>query len=134
MRRFALLALIVCVAGCASLKSNGRLVSLADGSTIVLQMEFSGSGGTMIGTHPVTGERFSGDYAATMSGTKGVVGSIGVAVRNTAGQGAGVLRGDRGTILHCEINVSAGNKLLRRPPTGHGTCVDQQGQRYHLQF
>jgi len=128
MRWLALPLLVVTAAACAT-KSTGRLVSLEDGSTIVLQMEFSRWGGTMTGTHPITGERFAGDYTATQGRAAGIAGGTAVYVENYSAYGAGVLVGDKGTVLDCQLNINAG-----RPPRGNGTCTDQHGRRYRLQF
>ena len=57
-----LLALLLC--GCATegyapgTMLPGRIISLADGTTLAMQYEFTSGSGKMIATNPVTGEYF----------------------------------------------------------------------------
>lgn len=125
--------LAVCV-GCALPPSQGKLVSLADGSAIQLDMTFSKWGGHMVGRHPTTGEVFEGDYSATLEGAEGRAGGQNVSARELVARGAGTLVGSRGTVLDCQLNINPGNYLFRTNPTGNGLCTDQSGGRYRLVF
>lgn len=135
MRQIALITLVALSAGCATtpkpLVSTGRLVSLDDGTLTTLQMEFSQSGGTMTGTNPKTGEKFTGEYTATMDRAVGSVPGATVSAANLKASGAGVLVGDKGSVLDCQLDINAG---YFSAPTGVGTCTDQRGRRYRLQF
>jgi len=92
-------------------------------------MEFSRHGGTMRGTNPTTGETFAGEYTATREKAIATAAGVTASASSLTATGLGVLIGDKGTVLDCEININSGYV-----PTGVGTCTDQQGRRYRLQF
>jgi len=131
MRQWLLLPVLLLWVSCG-LKTTGRLVSLEDGATIPLEMRFSRIGGQMAGTHPVTGERFEGDYTANPDRAVAQAGGRTVVGQSLTAPGSGVLVGNRGTVLDCELVINAGTVFNH--PTGTGTCTDQKGLRYRLQF
>jgi len=132
MRRLLPLPLLLLVSASCGLKTTGRLVSLQDGATILLQMRFSQMGGHMVGTHPVTEERFEGDYTANPERAVAQAGGTSVAAQSLTAPGSGVLVGNKGTVLDCQLTINAGTIFYH--PTGTGTCTDQKGLRYRLQF
>lgn len=132
MRCIVLIAAAALLAsGCGPVTSTGRLVSLDDGVLTTLQMKFSDWGGTMSGIHPVTGEAFTGEYTATVDRTVGGVAGAGAWAESLKGKGAGVLVGDKGSVLDCQLDINA---RYFSAPTGVGICTDQRGRRYRLQF
>lgn len=88
----------------------------------------------MVGVHPATGEKFTGEYTATRDAAVAVSGGAIASASSLSAKGLGVLVGDKGTVLDCELGINSGDFIERRPPTGVGTCTDQQGRRYRLQF
>ena len=124
--------LAVALGAACAMKTTGRLVSLQDGAVIPLQMQFTTMGGHMVGSHPGTGETFEGDYTATPERATARAGHTNVEAQSLTAPGSGVLVGNKGTVLDCQLMINAGSIVSH--PTGTGTCTSQKGQRFRLQF
>ncbi|MDR3528583.1 MAG: hypothetical protein P4L57_15035 [Rhizomicrobium sp.] len=135
-----LLAVLLC--GCASegyqpgTMLPGRIVCLADGTTLAMQYELTSGSGKMIATNPVTGEVLQGNYTAVLE-TKvrthqatSLFGSDDTSVDTTdVADGSAVLVGNKGTVINLKLHVKVGN-----PPTGYGDGEDNKGVKYNVQF
>jgi hypothetical protein len=126
------------LSACVGQMLPGTIAS-ADGVSLPFEIETSYGSGKVRATHPSTGEAFSGTYvgvrevktafvssAATATGTP-AFGTAAIA-SNLANANA-TLRGDRGSVLQCVMQIQAG---LR--PRGIGRCQDNHGKSYQLQF
>jgi hypothetical protein len=136
----ALLAVLLC--GCATegyeygAMLPGRIVSLADGTTLAMQYEFSSRTGKMIATNPVTSETFQGTWTAVQEThvrthqDNSLFGSDDTSVDTSdVADGSAVLVGNKGTVLNLKLHVKAGN-----PPSGFGDGEDNKGVKYNVQF
>ena len=135
-----LLALLLC--GCATegYKDGdmlpGRIISLADGTTLAMQVELTSGSGKMIATNPVTGEILQGTYTAMLE-TKvrthqatSLFGSDDTSTETSdVAEGTAILVGNKGTVLNLKLHVKVGN-----PPTGFGDGEDNKGVKYNVQF
>lgn len=115
------------------------------GDVLDFEIETAYRSGAVAAANPRTSERFAGRYTAIVDTTYsrstsqvnvfGAAGSVTgtgfgtTAQRSSIGNASAFLRGDRGTTLNCTMQIEAGIR-----PTGIGTCQDQRGLRYKLQF
>ncbi len=149
MRSVAALLLALTLAGCAvggNIYSGGqmipgRLVNLGDGALIPLQIELSTGQGRVFGTHPKTGEVFSGNYTAipdtrvtqyskdTLLGPQTTQQAVEV---STSVPATVLLLGDQGTVINLSLRIKPGNAYVL--PIGYGEGTDNKGGKYNLQF
>ena len=135
-----LLALLLC--GCATegyapgSMLPGRIISLADGTTLAMQYELTSGSGKMIATNPVTGEILQGMYTAVLETkvhthqSNSLFGSDDTSTETgDVAEGTAVLVGNKGTDLNLKLHVKVGN-----PPTGFGDGEDNKGVKYNVQF
>lgn len=116
---------------------DGRIYALDEAVVLPMQIETSRGHGTIRASHPSTGERLEGTYSGVAGGAAGAVlgggpGGLvggGGAVRRTDVPAIATLIGDQGTVLDCEMLIQAGFR-----PHGFGTCKDNKGRQYRLQF
>ena len=135
-----LLALLLC--GCATEGYKygdmlpGRIISLADGTTLAMQVELTSGSGKMIATNPVTGEILQGNYTAVLETkvhthqSNSLFGSDDTSTETgDVAEGTAILVGNKGTVLNLKLHVKVGN-----PPTGFGDGEDNKGVKYNVQF
>ena len=122
---------------------KGTMTCLADGATcpfrIEKKMAWGGSAtGGVAATHPVTGERFKGQYTGILPSSRGSAqfrtpaggtfyGNYQETGRNA--NAVATLNGDKGTVIQLQMQILAG-----WTPHGIGSGTDNQGRRYQLQF
>lgn len=139
-----LLVTAIVLAGCAPLGSflDGRVYSLERGIALPMKIEVTRGVGQISASDPETGERFQGTYvaiqdskqASILGGTLTPQGQF-VPTVATASSGGGLastmatMIGDKGTVLDCRMLIQPGWR-----PRGAGTCIDNRGGRYNLQF
>lgn len=112
-----------------------------DGRVIPFEIEKAHRTGAITARDPVTGEQFTGSYVGVKErvdiATSGTV-IQGRAVATGFGSGSAgsnianataFLKGDKGSMLNCEMKIEAGYA-----PHGIGSCQDDQGRPYRLQF
>lgn len=134
------------LAGClgAGRMLPGNIIA-ETGDVLDFEIETAYRSGAVTASNPRTGETFGGRYTAIVDTTYsrstnqvnvyGAAGSVTgtgfgtTAQRSSIGNASAFLRGDRGTTLNCTIQIEASIR-----PTGIGTCQDQRGLRYRLQF
>ncbi len=143
--RVAVIALALLLGGCASGEYQagqmlpGRIISLADGTTLPMQYELTSGSGSMTATNPKSGELFQGTYTAileshTVQNTSTSIFDLSdddaqsVSTSDVA-QGSAVLVGNMGTVINLKLHVKVGN-----PPTGFGEGEDNKGVKYTVQF
>ncbi len=97
--------------------------------------------GLVTASDPATQEEFSGNYVAVMEtisssanafATNGYSSAIGFgsgSVGSNIADANAYLRGDQGTMLTCTMKIQAGIN-----PHGLGSCSDNSGRSYRLQF
>jgi hypothetical protein len=114
----------------------GRIISLADGTTLPMQYEFTSGSGKMTATNPVTAEFFQGTYTAVLETrvhthqSNSLFGNDDTSVETAdVAQGSAVLVGNKGTVLNLKLQVKVGN-----PPSGFGEGEDNKGVKYNVQF
>lgn len=127
------------LSGCVGFMLDGSLYSLSDGVVLPLEIETSFGRGKIGCLNPKTGERFSGTYAAVSEGSVGhavALSSTGrppalafAGLRSRTATAIATLIGDKGTILDCTMAIEKGWR-----PHGLGSCTDNNGQQYRLQF
>lgn len=119
----------------------GRLISLADGTLIPVQLELSYGSGRMTAINSATGETFTGNYTAvredkyiqyskeTFWGTE----NAGQAVEVSSSVPAtAILVGNKGTVINIKMHIKPGdNQVL---PIGYGDGEDNKGGKYNFQF
>jgi hypothetical protein len=138
--RHAMALAILCplaVAGCGGIESGMMLPGTLltdDGKTISFEIERARRAGSMTGLDLSTGEKFSGSYVGIIGGTNAVAYAPGAGfafggARSNIANATAFMRGDKGTILTCEMQIEAG--LF---PHGIGQCKDNRAITYHLQF
>jgi hypothetical protein len=149
MRLVAVLLTVLSLTGCVTpgLQYSGgqmipgRLVSLADGALIPLQIELSTGQGRITGNNLRTGELFNGDYTAipdtrytqyskdTFLGTQEIQQAVevGSSVPATA-----ILIGDKGTVINITMRIKPGNGYVK--PIGYGEGSDNKSVKYNFQF
>lgn len=130
--------------GCVSLLGtylDGMIYSLDRAVVVPMQIEVSLGNGAIRATDPSTGEYFRGTYVAIQRVESGSV--LGgtftqqgfIATTETAHRTSNVVPtmatmiGDKGTVLDCRLEIQAG-----RRPRWVGTCKDNRGGQYNLQF
>jgi hypothetical protein len=116
----------------------GRIVSLADGKIMPMQIQLSYGAGKMTAFDPVTSETFDGTYTAIQEAKSSQVSRPGlfgdtdvgseVTVTNMS-QASAVLVGSKGTVLNIKMQIQAGS-----PPIGFGEATDNAGKKYNVQF
>ena len=135
----------ILLAGCASLLGtylDGKIYSLERAIVLPMKIEVTYGGGEISATDPHTGEQFYGTYvgvrdsevASVFGGTftpqGGFSPTVATAVRGRSQVPAmATMIGDKGTVLDCRMLIQAGWR-----PRGMGTCTDNKGGRYNLQF
>ena len=144
------LTFAICLSGCSTTDDPyrigamlpGKMVSLADGRTLPMQIELtpvSHPVGKVSAVDPKSGERFEGSYTCIV-GSKVVSHSVSddfwgqqqraqsVEVSNVA-PCTSVLVGTKGTVLNMKMLVRAGH-----PPVGTGEAEDNKGKKYTILF
>lgn len=122
---------------------KGTLTCLADGTAMPFRIEkkmaWGGSAtGGVAATHPVTSERFTGQYTGILPSSRGTAqlhtpsgrwlyGNYQETGRNA--NAVATLTGDKGTVIQLEMQILAG-----WTPHGIGSGADNRGQRYQVQF
>src|SRR5512138_2065231 len=147
MRSLAVLLVAFILAGCAigpDIYSGGhmipgRLVDLSTGALIPLQLELSTGQGRVAGSHPKTGELFSGNYTAipetkvvqytrdTWLGPQTTQQAVEMSASVPA---TAILIGDKGTVINLSIRIKPGNAHVL--PIGFGDGADNKGGKYNL--
>lgn len=113
---------------------------LEDGAMLPFGIETSYGTGKLEATDPANGESFAGYYQGTYLGggmAQGTVFNPALMQTSTvqmwqapdAATATGVLRGNKGTVMHVELNIRPG---LR--PTGTGRGLDNKGRHYSVRF
>jgi len=146
-RAFAAFCALAVVSGCATVPTRagtmmgGRIVALADGRILPMQIELtplSQSTGRMMATDPASGELLDGTYTAILSSSytqhsrPGLFGDehAGNTVQmNDTAQATAVLVGNKGTVINLHMQIKVGN-----PPAGIGEGEDNKGKKYSVQF
>ena len=133
----ALLAVSAIVIGCGVML-DGKIYSLQEGVVLPMQIETSYGHGKIICVHPKTGERFDGTYSGVSSGSVGVgiltsgggqsAAALG-SVSSITANAIATMIGNKGTVLDCIMDIQKGIR-----PHGLGTCKDNNGNQYRLQF
>ncbi len=133
----ALLAVSAITIGCGVML-DGKIYSLREGVVLPMQIETSRGHGKITSVHPKTGERFEGTYSGVSSGSVGVgflasgggqsAAALG-SVSSTTANAIATMIGDKGTVLDCIMDIQKGIR-----PHGLGTCKDNNGSQYRLQF
>lgn len=137
MKKSAIMA-VFCVAltGCGTMIPGS--IYTADGKVMSFEIEKAFNTGRVAATDPVTNERFDGTYvgvrdtrtavSTTFNDEGNARFSVNSASSNLANATA-YMKGDRGTMLTCSMAIEAGLS-----PHGIGTCQDNKGGQYRLQF
>lgn len=108
------------------------------GAVLPFQIEVTTGAGRVAASDPATGETFAGTYAAVLgrhSSASTTFGTDGQSRFTTSSGGSNLapttafLKGDKGSMLTCEMQIAAGFN-----PHGIGTCQDNRGKAYRLQF
>lgn len=141
MRHATILVAAICLVGCASFL-NGKIYSLERAVVLPMKIEVTYGGGEISATDPHTGEQFHGTYvgvrdsevASVFGGTFTPQGRFSPTVATAVSGRSQVpamatMIGDKGTVLDCRMLIQAGWR-----PRGMGTCTDNTGGRYNLQF
>lgn len=137
--------------GCGTMLP-GQIYS-TDGAVLPFEIEQSTGAGRVAATDPRTGEQFTGTYTAIreqqtsmnfgtifsqqnrstdagLAQTSGASTRVGTAISGSnIANATAFLKGDRGTMLTCEMQIQAGFA-----PHGIGACQDNNGKQYRLQF
>ena len=91
--------------------------------------------------NPKTNERFSGKYVGILeeisssssafasAGRFSASGFSNSSISSNVANATAFLQGDKGTLLSCRMQIEAGLN-----PHGFGSCEDNKGSRYRLQF
>lgn len=149
MRRAVILFSLLSLTGCAVGQVNrygemipGRLISLADGTLIPVQLELTTGSGRITAIHPTTGETFTGTYTAISEAkstqyTKetfwGGTEQTQQAVETSASVPAtAVMVGNKGMVINIKMRVKPGNARIL--PIGYGEAEDNKGGKYNFQF
>jgi len=134
------------LSGCASLIGtflDGKMYSLDRPIILPMRIEVTRGAGQMFAADPETGEQFQGTYVAvsdsgvtsvfagTYDSSKGTLTPTIATAVSKRGQvpAMATMIGDKGTVLDCRMLIQAGWR-----PRGMGTCTDNKGGRYSLQF
>lgn len=142
MRTRTLMALSVALTGCVGPGTMlpGTIYSTS-GRVLAFQIEKTASGGRVAATDASSGEQFDGSYvgisptistdmsASAFSGGASAFGGSSSTTSTNIANARAFLRGSKGSMLTCEINIQKGFQ-----PRGIGSCHDQGGQNYVLQF
>lgn len=130
--------------GCVSLLGtylDGMIYSLDRAVAVPMQIEVSLGNGAIRATDPSTGEQFAGTYVSLTQTEQGAAFGFAFTPQGSSPAWAfgnktsnlrptmATLIGDKGTVLDCRLAIQPG-----RPPRGAGTCTDNRGGRYTLQF
>ena len=136
MKRLLVVLLLLMLCGCTK---TARLYNLDTGEVSIVKYSDRGTGHGLISGQFKSGETFQGEYSTVAGGTMawgsiyssvytpvGSASSTSTAFTNAVEgkqKGAGIITGDKGTILDCEYAVSA--------LSGHGAgaCKDQTLER-----
>jgi hypothetical protein len=140
MKWIACMILTVALFACTQQVSRmlpGKIYSLQDGTALDFQIETSNGSGSMTACNPITGETFTGRYAASYVGggstvgilNGGIDGTVVMASPPTSANAQGILRGSSGTVIGLYLTIKPGDK-----PTGHGEGQDNAGNRYQVYF
>ncbi|MEZ5762839.1 MAG: hypothetical protein R3D69_00355 [Xanthobacteraceae bacterium] len=139
MKQFQLLMLAGLLTGCVTGGMLPGKIYSEQGRVLEFQIEKARRSGNVTAYDPASGEQFSGTYTGilpsaqmTSTGISQVGQSIAVGSRNAfvstnIANTAAYLKGDKGSMLTCEMTIEAGLS-----PHGIGTCVDQANGRYRL--
>lgn len=141
MRIVPIVLTTVLLAGCAAVL-DGTMYSLHEALVLPMPIEVSLGTGGISAFNPRTGERFQGTYVgirdsevASVLGTTYLphgkfLPTVATGVRHSNQVSAmATMIGDKGTVLDCRMLIQAGWR-----PRGMGTCTDNKGGRYNLQF
>jgi hypothetical protein len=119
----------------------GRLISLADGTLLPMQLELSTGSGRITAFNPVTNEKFSGNYTAVSEdkyiqyskpsfwGSENTVQAVEMSSSVPA---TAIIVGDQGTVINIRIRIRPGNAHVL--PIGYGDAEDNKGVKYNFQF
>lgn len=111
------------------------------GKVLQFQIEMARRTGAVTAFDPSTGEQFAGTYVGVREGavaSSSAFVSAGGATGNAFGSTAvmsnmanatALLTGDKGSTLTCQMRIEAGLS-----PHGIGTCRDNRGVNYRVQF
>lgn len=136
----SVLSASVMLSGCVGFMLDGSLYSLSDGVVLPLEIETSFGRGKIGCVNPKTGEQFSGTYTGVSDGAVGhavAIPSVGrsspalafAGLRSRTATAIATMIGDKGTVLDCTMAIEKGWR-----PHGLGSCTDNNGQQYRLQF
>jgi hypothetical protein len=115
----------------------GKMFSLKDGTELAFSAQYSTGSGILTANNPSTGENFTGQYTGIYTGggvstTKGgglFSSSVTTTTAPTGAKIAGILKGDKGTIINITMEIQPGLN-----PTGFGEGVDNNGVHYQIQI
>ncbi len=142
MRPALMLLAIAMLSGCGYFL-DGKIYSLERPRILPMSIEVTRGGGAISASDPETGEQFHGTYVGIRDSQSAV------ALAHTFSRGGqpsqttvvpamstrsqvpamATMIGDKGTVLDCQMLIQAGWR-----PRGMGTCTDNRGGRYSLQF
>jgi hypothetical protein len=118
----------------------GNLYTL-DGRVLDFAIQKEPRSGDVTAFDPTTQERFSGTYVGVLESTSAsssglvtngrgfAVGSGSAVSGSNMADATAFLRGDKGSMLTCSMRIEAAVY-----PHGLGTCTDNRGGSYRLQF
>ena len=142
MKIIAVLALVVGLAGCATIEIPGKLYDMKGGKSLAASFLWKGdaSGPTTISK---ADETCTGEYRTIMEGRTsfgagsaagpwgGLFGSLySVSSTERAQKGMAVAMCPSGMTFECEYVTNVGFTSV----TGHGVCKDNRGEAYRLMF
>lgn len=146
---FLILSSLIILMGCATVKPAqktmlpGKIYSLKDGTEMTFSVEMAVNSGEMVAYNPKTGENFNGQYTGIFTGSTvsqstatnnwgNTSGKVTTVTAPTGAKVKGILRGDKGTVIDCNIDVQPGTR--QNPPHGIGEGIDNNGLHYQIQF
>lgn len=131
MKSIAMSLVGLFLAGCVGVGSMiPGTISSQSGDILDFQIEKAYRSGRVSAHNGRTGETFSGTYVATMSRTTAISSSFDtVSVGSNMANSSAYLKGNKGSMLQCRMQIEAGLS-----PHGIGSCSDQTGAAYALQF
>lgn len=139
-RAIILGASILALTGCAGGMLPGKIYA-TDGRALDFEIEKAHRTGIVRATDRSTGENFTGTYvgllervdvhtsSTTVRGGALASGFGSGTISSNLANASAVLRGDKGTVLNCQMKIEAGFS-----PHGMGDCQDNHGRKYTLQF
>lgn len=129
------------VSGCGGGTMLPGQIYSKSGKVLEFQIEKAHRSGAVTAYDSSTGERFTGRYvglletirgsntAFVQAGSASAVRHGSTAIGSNIANATAFLTGDKGSSLNCEMKIEAGFS-----PHGLGTCTDNRGAQYRVQF